>query len=122
MSFSQDKKPKYYKFINGVYYTTRINNNGESDTLIIRRNNGIQTESTLQNGKEEVVMKLKVIWINDSKYILRTTTLLTNSKKPRPSDVICKIIETGDNYYAVKAWQQSTKNKMILRLTTYSNN
>ena len=83
MSFSQDKKPKYYKFKDGVFYSTRINEEGESDTLILRRKGGIQTESTLINGEEKVVMDLKVIWINESKYILRVKTLISNSKKIR---------------------------------------
>lgn len=119
MSFSQDKKPKYYKFKDGVFYSTHINKEGETDTLIIRRKGDVQTESTLIDGKEEVVENLKVIWVNDSKYILRVTTLISDSKKIRPSDVVCKIIETGDGYYVVKAWIKGS-DKITLRLNIYS--
>jgi hypothetical protein len=117
-SFSQDKKPKYYKFINGNYYTTHQNNEGEIDTVVVRRHDNIQIETRLKNGEESEALKLKVIWVNEAKYILRVKTIISNSKKIRPSDVVCKIIETGEDYYIVKAWLKKGK-KMTIRLNVY---
>ena len=65
LSYSQDKKPNYNKYKNGNFYTTHINEKGKKDTLIIRREGTVQTESTFIDGEEDIVLKLKVIWIND---------------------------------------------------------
>ena len=117
-SFSQDKKPKYYKFKDGEFYTTHETKNGNIDTVFVNRKNGIQTESVLKNGEKKVVMKLKVIWVKNSTYILRSYRHINNSKKIIKDDVICKIIETGDGYYLVKAKLKGGK-PFIIRLDVY---
>jgi len=109
VSFSQDKKPLYHKFKKGTFYSTHLNEKGEQDTLIIRRDGNVQTESSLQNGEEKVLMTLKVIWVSDSKYILRSIKHINNSKSFIIDDVMCKIVETGDNYYVVKGWAKKGK-------------
>lgn len=121
VSFSQDEKPNFKKFKDGVFYSAYLGPNGESDTIIIRRKDAIQRELILIDGEENLALKLKVIWVKDSKYILRVITNMSNSKKIEPFDIICKIIETGDDYYMVKAWTKGQK-KLILRLNTYSEN
>ena len=117
--FSQDKNPLYYKLKEGVFYTTHINKKGEQDTLIVRRTKNVQTESSLKNGKEKILLKLKVVWIKDSKYILRRITHVNNSKSFITGDIMCKIIETGNGYYIVKAWEKKGK-KMLITLYTYN--
>lgn len=110
ISYAQDKKPKCYKFKTGSFLT--VDSKGESeklDSVYYIRDNNFQTEYLIKNGKLEQEFKLKIIWINDCKYILRKTTQINNSKKLIKGDVLCKIIETGEDYYIVKAKMKGGK-------------
>jgi len=117
-SFYQDKKTVYYKFKEGEFYTTHETKNGNIDTVYVSRKNGIQTESILKNGEKKVVMKLKIIWVKNSTYILRSYRHINNTKKFIKDDVICKIIETGDGYYIIKAKLKGEKS-LNIRLDNY---
>ena len=118
LSFSQDKKPKYFKFKEGEFYTTYETKSGAIDTIYINRHGNIQTESKINNGTIEELIKLKVIWVKNSTYILREYKHINNSKQFIKGDIICKIIETGDGYYIVKAKRKGSKPSKI-RLDVY---
>jgi hypothetical protein len=101
--FGQNKKNKAYLYKEGTFYSVFTNDIGDQDTLIVKRENNIQTESIIENKVPREVVKVKVIWLNDSKYILRNVNHVNQSKKFIKDDILCKVIETGDDYYIVKA-------------------
>lgn len=98
--FAQDKKPQYDKFKTGTYYTIKKRS---TDTIFYVRDENSQTEYITKDGKVFKSFKLKLIWVNKSTYILRNEKHTNNSSKFIERDVKCKIIQTGNDYYIVKA-------------------
>lgn len=99
-SFTQDKKPQCKNFHTGTFFT--VDNNGK-DTIIYVREKNYQTEHVIKNGKVFKQLKIKIIWLNDCTYILRNAKHPNNSTKFIVRDIKCKIIQTGDDYFIVKA-------------------
>ncbi|MBI3133155.1 MAG: hypothetical protein HYZ14_00625 [Bacteroidetes bacterium] len=100
-------------YMTGSFYTLGPDN-GSKDTLFIYRTLTEQTETVGTDYKK----KNEVFWLSPCKYLLRDKDLKTK-KKRHPSDVIVKIIETGDGYYVVQAWAPHQKK---LTMTIYVNN
>ena len=108
-SFAQDKKTQCQKFHTGTFFT--VDNNGK-DTIIYVREKNNQTEHIIKNGKVFKSLKLKVIWLNDCTYILRNNKHPNNSSKFIVGDIKCKIIQTEDDFFIIKA--KSKKGKWII--------
>lgn len=109
-SLSFSKECECWKFKTGTFY---IPPNGKLDTLIVNRDEQFQYEYFV--GEPDDVHKLRVIWLGDCKFILRTTKYQkSNTTKFLVTDVMVKIIATfGDDHFRVKTWAKKGKKKWI---------
>ena len=116
-SFGQKKECDCYKFYTGTFYTEPFNT---TDTVIIERDKKYQYEYEVGKKSEQHV--LRVIWLNDCKYILRNQNKQPSSTtKILRGDVVVQIIETTKEYYVVKAYAKGNK-KMIFKVFVYNPN
>jgi len=100
--FSQDQKTQCENYHTGTFITA--DKNGRiKDTIIYVREQNYQTEYIIKNGKVFKELKVKLIWVNDCSYILRNFKHPNNKSKFIVGDIKCKIIETGKDYFIVKA-------------------
>ncbi len=106
ISFTQDKKPQCKNFYTGIFFTK---DNHDKDTIVYVREKNYQTEHIIKNGKVFKQLKVKIIWVNDCTYILRNVKHPNNSSKFIVGDIKCKIIQTGDDFFIVKAKQKGGK-------------
>lgn len=113
-TFSQNEKTcSDYKLGS---YKLIIEGQKDTDTTYLKRLESVQVEYKIKKGKKVPVMTLKVIWIKDCTYILRSPKNNSNKQKAMKGDVVCKIIEVGDGYYLVKAWiYGKSKTKAVYR-------
>jgi hypothetical protein len=123
-SFSQSKKDYCRLYKEGTFISVLEQKINGVDSLIYRRENGIQIESSLDDGVETVLLKSKVIWLSDTKYVLRSMTMINNDSKVLKDDIVCKIIDATEEYYIVSAYMQTggKKQKMQLKLYVYKKN
>jgi hypothetical protein len=109
--YSQDKKPQCENFHTGTFITIEKKYRTK-DTVIYVREKNYQTEYIIKNGKVFKSLKVKIIWINDCTYILRNYKHTNNKTNFIVGDIKCKIIETGKDYFVVKA--KAKGNKWVL--------
>ncbi|MBD3639346.1 MAG: hypothetical protein HUJ25_18460 [Crocinitomicaceae bacterium] len=104
--FSQKPECDCYKVYTGRFYT--LSDENDTDTTIIERTKDQQIEYSAEDPADNY--KLKIIWLNDCKYILRNIRYNYSSKeKIMKGDVVAIILETNDEYYKVKAWLKGEK-------------
>ena len=118
-AFSQSKKSLLLDHKEGVYLSVLDVAVRGVDSLVYRRKDGFQTESKIENGVETVLLKSKVIWISDKKYVLRSLTMINNDTKVLKDDIVCKIIEVNKEFYVVRAYQNSGGKKIKIDLKLY---
>ena len=89
----------------------------DQDTIIVERDNQYQFEYLATDKSQK--LRLWVIWKDECTYLLRDPKdYRSSTKKILPGDVINKIIETGDDYYIVRAWIKGQK-KFELKVYVY---
>lgn len=108
IAFNQKKECDCGKYATGDFYMFDPQGK-DKDTLFIHRTGTTQTESIGDYEKTH-----RVIWINPCKFVLRDKHNPTK-KKYHPSDAVVQIIETGEDYFVVKAWAPGKK-KMVLTI------
>lgn len=101
-----------YKVYTGKFYTEQES----GDSVIVEREKTKQIEYVSSDPRNK--LKLNVIWLNDCKYILRDVGNSSWKAKIQDGDVIAEIIETGEGYYKVRAWEKKGK-KMEVTLHVY---
>jgi hypothetical protein len=115
--FSQDKKTQCEKYHSGTFFTSDKRANVK-DTVIYKREKNYQTEYIIKNGKVFKELKVKIIWINDCTYILRNYKHPNNKSNFIVGDIKSKIIETGEDYFIVKAKAKGGK-WMLIKFHVY---
>lgn len=110
--FSQKKECDCAKYHTGIFYMPPSDSYDLKDTLFIQRTPDKQTET---HGKDESVYR--VTWLTPCKFIAH------DPKNPGTKfgymDVMMKIIETGEDYYVILAWNKGGKKS---RFTVYKYN
>lgn len=88
----------------GNFYV--INN---QDTCFIERRKNLQIEKC---NNSDMSYEFIVIWLNDTKYILRDREFNpTNAKRVMRKDIVMSIIEEGDEFHVVHMKSKETKNR-----------
>lgn len=111
--FSQKKECDCAKYRTGTFYI--LNDRTPDDTCFVRRTATTQ-EEWIPNKLAAVTFQ--VIWIKKCTYLIRDRNLVS-TKKYHFNDVVAKIIETGRDYYVVKAWMPRGK-KTLVTLHVYN--
>lgn len=97
---AQDKECNCSEFYTGSFYLLEP---GSNDTCFIFRTANYQNEVI---PSQDIDAKFDITWTSECTYILSDPN---DGLRKSPLDVFAKIIETGENYYIVKAHARKGK-------------